>query len=65
MGGTTMSFNELVQKLEKHGFKLISTGKSSKRIYSNGVIEVNVHYHSNKEVKKGMANKILRDAGIR
>lgn len=60
-----MRFNELVKILEKHGFKLVSTGKSSKRIYSNGKRMVNIHYHGNQEVKSGMANRILKDAGIK
>jgi len=60
-----MRFNELVQKLEASGFKLISTGKSSKRLYSNGKVTVNIHYHANQEVKTGMANKILRQAGLK
>ena len=59
-----MRFNELVQKLEKAGFRLIRTGKSSARIYSNGKVTVNVHYHAGKEVAAGTARKILKQAGI-
>lgn len=60
-----MRFNELVQKLEKHGFKLVGTAKSSARFYSNGKVTVNVHYHAGKEVATGTANKILKQAGIK
>lgn len=59
-----MRFNELVKLLEKAGFRLVSTGKSSKRIYSDGEKTVMVHYHAHQEVKTGTANRILKDAGI-
>ena len=60
-----MRFNELVQKLEENGFRLVSTGKSSSRFYSNGKVRINVHYHARQEVKTGLANKILKQAGIK
>ncbi|MBO4304129.1 MAG: type II toxin-antitoxin system HicA family toxin [Lentisphaeria bacterium] len=59
-----MRFNELVQKLEKHGFRLIRTAKSSARLYSNGRVTIVVHYHAGKEVAEGTARKILKQAGI-
>lgn len=60
-----MRFNELVQKLEANGFKLIGTGKSSMRLYSNGKVTVNVHYHARQEVATGTARQILKQAGIK
>lgn len=60
-----MRFNELVKILEKAGFKLISTGKSSKRIYSDGLKTVMIHYHGNQEIKSGTTNRILKDAGLK
>jgi len=60
-----MRFNELVKLLENAGFQLVRTAKSSGRFYSNGQRIVNVHYHGNKEVKTGTANKILKDAGLK
>ena len=60
-----MRFNELVKLLEKHGYKLISTGKSSARFYSNGKKIVMIHYHGAKEIKTGTVNRILKDAGIK
>lgn len=60
-----MKFNELVRKLEKGGFKLIATGKSSMRLYSNGKVTVNVHYHSGQEVATGTARQILKRAGLK
>ena len=59
-----MRYNELVQLLEKHGFVWINSGKSSKRIYSNGKRMVLIHYHATQDVKKGMLKRILKDAGI-
>ena len=60
-----MRFNELVQILERNGFKLISKGrKSSMRLYSNGKVTVNVHYDSRHEVAERTARKILKQAGI-
>ena len=63
--GNRMSGNELVEILTKAGFKLIRTGKSSLRVYSNGKVEVNVHYHGQQELGKGIANKYLRQAGLK
>ena len=60
-----MRFNELVKILEQSGFKLVSTGKSSRRFYSNGVRTVMVHYHGSQEVKRGTAERILKDAGLK
>lgn len=60
-----MRFNELVKILEKAGFRLISTGKSSCRVYSNGKQTVMVHYHGAKEIKRGTAERILKDAGLK
>ena len=60
-----MRFNELVKILEKAGFRLIGTGKSSARFYSNGERTVMVHCHGNKEIKTGTANQVLKDAGLK
>ena len=60
-----MSYNELIQLLEKNGFVWINSGKSSKRIYKKDKRIVIVHYHSSKEVKSGTANAILKAAGIK
>lgn len=60
-----MRFNELVKILEKAGFRLISTGKSSCRVYSNGKRTVMVHYHGAKEIKRGTAERTLKDAGLK
>ncbi len=60
-----MRFNELVRILEKHGWKLARTGKSSARFYEKDGKELNVHYHGNQEVPKGTASRILKDAGIK
>lgn len=60
-----MRFNEQVQLLEKHGWKLMRTGKSSLRVFSKDGKELIVHYHGNAEVPKGTAVDTLKKAGIR
>ncbi len=60
-----MRFNELVAILEKAGYRLVSTGKSSARFYSDGTRVVMVHYHGSKEIKTGTVQKILKQAGIK
>ena len=52
-----MRYNELVQLLEKHGFVWINSGKSSKRIYSNGTRTVLIHYHATQDRQEGNAEK--------
>lgn len=60
-----MSFNELVQKLEKGGWRLARTGKSSLRIFVKDGQRIIVHYHGNSEVPKGTAADALKKAGLR
>ncbi len=61
-----MKFSELVQLLEKNGFRLIKE-KGSVRYYSkkgwSNVIRVD--YHGPKEVPKGTCMHVLKSAGIR
>ena len=60
-----MRFNELVRKLEKAGWKLKRTGRSSLRIFERNGEELIVHYHGQAEVPTGTANATLKKAGIR
>ena len=60
-----MRFNELVQKLEKGGWKLARTGKSSLRVFERGGERIIVHYHGNNEVAKGTASDALKKAGLK
>ena len=60
-----MRFNELVRKLEKGGWKLKRTGRSSLRIFERNGEELIVHYHGQAEVPTGTANATLKKAGIK
>lgn len=60
-----MRFNELVRKLEKGGWKLKRTGKSSLRIFVRNGEELIVHYHGNAEIPKGTAADALKKAGLK
>ena len=60
-----MRFNELVRKLERGGWRLKRTGKSSLRIFERNGEELIVHYHGNAEVPKGTALATLKKAGIK
>lgn len=60
-----MRFNELVQKLEKGGWRLARTGKSSLRIFVKDGQRIIVHYHGNNEVPKGTAADALKKAGLK
>lgn len=60
-----MRFNELVQKLEKGGWKLARTGKSSLRVFVKDGQRIIIHYHGNNEVAKGTAADALKKAGLK
>ncbi len=60
-----MTFNELVRRLERAGFKIVRQ-KGSIRYYAkprwNRLIRVD--YHGSREVPTGTCNAILKAAGI-
>lgn len=60
-----MRFNELVQKLEKNGWQMQRTGKSSLRVFEKDGQTLIVHYHGNHEVPIGTARDTLKKAGIK
>ncbi|MEA4863367.1 MAG: type II toxin-antitoxin system HicA family toxin [Victivallaceae bacterium] len=60
-----MRFNELVQILEKNGWRLTKTGKSSLRVFERAGQILIVHYHGSREVPTGTAAGILKKAGIK
>ena len=60
-----MRFNELVQKLEKGGWKLARTGKSSLRVFVTDGQRIIIHYPGNNEVAKGTAADALKKAGLK
>ena len=62
-----MRFSELIKKLEQAGWYELRTGKGSCRIYVHPTKpgKIPVHVHPGQEVKKGTANAILKQAGLK
>lgn len=62
-----MTWAELIRKLKDHGFQESRTGKGSHRQFWNPVTKkvITVTIHTKKEVGTGLANRILKDAGIK
>lgn len=62
-----MTWAELIRKLKEHGFEELRTGKGSHQQFwhpKSGKI-VTIAVHTKKEVGTGLANRILKDAGIK
>ncbi len=62
-----MTWAELIRKLREHGFEELRTGKGSHRQFWNSTSKkvVTVTVHTKKEVGSGLADRILKDAGIK
>ena len=60
-----MSFKELIRVLEKNGWTMKRTGKSSLRLFTKNGKTLVIHYHGGSEVPKGTAAAILKQAGIK
>ena len=59
-------FNELVQLLENHGFRLVKQKGSVRYYRKEGVSHViRVDYHGAKEVPAGTCHAILKVAGLK
>ncbi len=61
-----MRFNELIELLEKNGFRIIRE-KGSIRYYGKPDWDrlIRVDYHGSKEVPEGTCHAILKAAGIK
>ena len=62
-----MTWAELIRRLKAHGFEELRTGKGSHRQFwhpATGKV-LTVAVHTKKEVGTGLANRILKDAGIK
>ncbi|HSO74477.1 MAG TPA: type II toxin-antitoxin system HicA family toxin [Blastocatellia bacterium] len=61
-----MRFNELVQLLQKSGFKLVKE-KGSIRYYGKKGHDrlIRIDYHGSKEVPRGTCEAILKAAGLK
>lgn len=62
-----MTWAELIRKLKEHGFQALRTGKGSHQQFWNPTTKkvVTIAVHTKKEVGTGLANRILKDAGIK
>jgi len=61
-----MKTSELLRKLRYAGFELLRQGKGSHQIWHNPEtgVQIVVPDHGSKEVGKGLARKIMKDAGL-
>ncbi len=61
-----MSWAELVRKLKAAGFKEERSGKGSHVLFRHADgREIWIAYHATKEVGRGLAQKILREARLK
>lgn len=62
-----MTWAALIRKLKEHGFQELRTGKGSHQQFWNPITKtvVTISAHTKKEVGTGLANRILKDAGIK
>lgn len=62
-----MTWAELIRKVKDHGFEELRSGKGSHRQFWNPATKkiITVAVHTKKEVGTGLANRILKDAGIK
>lgn len=61
-----MKWHELKKKLKKAGFSYYRTGKGSHEIWTNQDNKhITVCNHDAKEVGTGLANKLLKEAGLK
>jgi len=62
-----MTWNELIRKIERAGWKLDRQASGSHQLYRHAdyVYPIVIAYHANKEVKPGLANNLLRKAGVK
>ena len=62
-----MTWAELIRVLRDHGFQPLKTGRGSHRQFWNPTTKriVTIAVHTRKDVGKGLASRILKDAGIK
>lgn len=62
-----MTWAELIRLLKAHGFEELRPGKGSHRQFWNPATRkiVTVAVHTKKDVGSGLANRILKDAGLK
>ena len=62
-----MTWGELIRKLKAAGFEEQRSGKGSHRqfVHRKSGKVVTIAVHTKKEVGTGLANRILKDAGVK
>jgi predicted RNA binding protein YcfA (HicA-like mRNA interferase family) len=62
-----MTWNELIRKIERAGWKLDREASGSHRVYRHAkrAEPLVIAYHANKEVRPGLLHALLRKAGIK
>ena len=58
-----MPLKEMLKLLKKHGWKVERKEGSHCQLFKNGK-RITVPVHSNKVLKKGLEQRILKDAGL-
>jgi predicted RNA binding protein YcfA (HicA-like mRNA interferase family) len=62
-----VTWSELVRKIERAGWKLDRQASGSHQIYRHPsfTYPIVIAYHANREVPSGLANNLLRKAGVK
>ena len=58
-----LTCKEMLKLLKKHGWKVERQEGSHYQLFKNGK-RITVPVHSNKDLKKGLEQRILKDAGL-
>ena len=63
--GLTLKPQELIQFLEKNGYKFVRSKGGSHHVYSNGNHSVPIPIHGSKDFGEDFIRIILRETGLR
>jgi len=65
-GGRSMTWSELERLIKKAGWKFSHHGsRHDEYVHPTIPIAIQIERHKSQEVKTGLLNKILRDAGLK
>ena len=62
--GLTMSLKDMIQFLEKSGYRFIRAKGGSHHIYGNGINTIPIPIHGNKDFGEDFIRIILNETGI-
>lgn len=60
-----MTSKEMIKLLEKHGFKLVSSNGSHRKLINQRTNKIIIVPYHCKDLGKGLEQKILKDAGLK